>query len=132
MQHIEICSSKSLVLRHYVTANGQKIFGTQEQGRAVLESSNPIMRIHFSAESIVDQVLPWHCVCDSLLHHLEIPEERHALLNSILHAHDFTLIEDMVERAGLLEGQLPLSLPRKAYRRGTIGSFDLLRRPTTS
>lgn len=135
MKKIEICSSKSLVLRRHVTFNGCKIFGAEELGRAALQHSTAdTLRIHFSTSSIANQVLPWHFVCDSLLSELEVPAERHALLNSILHTQDFILIEDMVERAGLLEDMHPLPMRRGGHKRGygINGSVDVSRRPTTS
>ena len=106
MRSIHAYSSKSLVLRRYVTVKGQKIFGEDEKGRTVLQHTGTSARLYFSTESITRGVLPWHFVCDSLLSFLEIPDEKHALLNSILHTQDHTLIEDILERAGLLEDQI--------------------------
>ncbi len=106
METIQVYSASSLVLRRHVTVNGRKIFGEDERGRTVLQRSKSSACLYFSSESIAGGSLPWHFVCDSLLSFLEIAEERLPLLNSILHARDHTLIEDILERAGLFEGKV--------------------------
>jgi hypothetical protein len=106
MKTIQIYYSSGLVLRRHVTIGGQNIFGEDEKGRTVLQRTNTSARLYFSSESVTDGSLPWHLVCDSLLSFLEIPQDKHAILNSILHAQDHSLIQDILERSGLFDDDL--------------------------
>ena len=103
MGNIQVFSSTNLVLRRYVTVNGEKVFGEDEKGRTALQRTTDSARLYFSTESVHGGVLPWHFVCDSLSSFPKITEDKHALLNSILYTQDRLLIEDFLERAGLFE-----------------------------
>lgn len=128
MEGIQVFSSKSLVLRRHVTVNGHKIFGEDEKGRTVLQKTTTSTRLYFSTESIAGGVLPWHFVCDNLSAFLGIVGKKHALLNSILATPDHTLIEDILERAGLFEYNPTVSADQPEHNgdinNGADGSSD--------
>nr|POF11436.1 hypothetical protein CFP56_44274 [Quercus suber] len=103
LRNIEVFSAKSLVLRRYMTVDGQKIFGKDERGRTVVHATAHGLRLYFTAECIAGGSLPWHFVGVDLLALLDLPSENQALLNSILYTEDDAQIEDFLERANLLE-----------------------------
>ena len=110
LESIQVFSSDNLVLRRHVIVDGQKIFGKDENGRVVLQWTETVTHIYFSTDTVTSGLLPWHFVAESLLNILEIPGERHSLLVSILYTQDYALMEDLLERAGLLENAEALTL----------------------
>jgi hypothetical protein len=74
--------------------------------RTVLQRTNKSARLLFSPDSVTSGSLPWHFVGDSLLSLLEIAQEKHAILNSIVHTQDHTLIQDILEKSNLFDNSL--------------------------
>nr|POF17667.1 hypothetical protein CFP56_13081 [Quercus suber] len=101
LENVEIFSAKSLVLRRHVVVHGQNVFGKDERGRTVVHATALGLRLYFTEDCIAGGSLPWHFVGVDLLSLLELPDEKQALLNSILYTDDETQIEDLLERAGL-------------------------------
>nr|OQO23344.1 hypothetical protein B0A51_12253 [Rachicladosporium sp. CCFEE 5018] len=103
MKAIQVSTCTRLLVRRHVMVDGQQILGRDEAGRAVLQRKGNSARLLFTADLISRKPLPWHLVCDTLMAFLGIPEVMHTILNSILHTDDVDMIEDILERASLLD-----------------------------
>lgn len=103
MASIQIVSCTKLLVRRYVTVHDQKIYGKDEKGWTALDCSTTPARLYFSTETVAGAVLPWYSACDGLLSFLGLAIEKHSLLNGVLYTQGHASIEDILERAGLLE-----------------------------
>ncbi|KAK6432213.1 hypothetical protein LTR95_011620 [Oleoguttula sp. CCFEE 5521] len=105
MKTVQVCTCTRLVVRRHVLVDGHKVFGRDEAGKAVLQRKGDTARLLFTADIISRRSLPWHLVCDALMACLQIPEAMHMIFNSILHTDDVDMIEDILERASLLDDE---------------------------
>ncbi|KAK6441727.1 hypothetical protein LTR95_002035 [Oleoguttula sp. CCFEE 5521] len=110
MKSIQVCACSFLMVRRHVLVDGHKTFGRDEAGKAVLQRNRDSARLLFTADVISRRPLPWHLVCDVLMAFLGIPEAMHTILNSILHTNDLDMIEDILERASLLDDENAVAL----------------------
>ncbi|KAK3700516.1 hypothetical protein LTR37_015917 [Vermiconidia calcicola] len=102
----EVWCTTALTLRRYVTVNGERIYGKDDQGWIVLQENDGSIFVYVAKEAVLTNKLPPKPLVDSLMAHLDISKDREILLFAVLTMDVTTFLDDLLEKANIGDGAL--------------------------